>query len=776
MIERMNGEPVVISGIGLAASLGISAEEVWRGILQSRRSIGAMPALESAPPSDAGGYQAADLPVDFAPELPREARYLRWTIEQALADARAAEVLATKPERCGIVLGTTLHGMRGGGAFLRSGDFKHLRDFLAGNTLAAAVEGLGFAGEALTTCSACSSSLASIALAVTLLESGRLDLVVAGGYDTVSEYAYAGFSSLRLVAAGPLRPFARDRQGMKLGEGYGIVVLERTDDAARRGITPLAVILGCGESSDAHHLTQPHPQGAGAAAAIACALADAQIDRGEIGLVAAHATGTPDNDAGEYHAYSAIFGDSLNRVPVVGFKSHLGHTLGGAGAVELILSALALRDQIIPATANSNPAEVEFGDLRLVTGEPQSAAIPATLNTSLGFGGANVCVILALRNRKRQREDVNTAREVCITGIGVVLPGAIGSEAFRRQLDASPAPVVTDSGSIPESDYVHLLNARRVRRMSDYVKLTLAAANLAFADAGVREDASFAAACPAIVGSTHAGAAYCVSYYQQIVREGMAAANPMLFAEGVPNAAAAHLSLMLGLKGLCQTIIGTRTAGLDALRQAFLRIASGRWNRAVVSAAEEFVPVVNSAYASCQLHAPPAARGPFAGEHGFAIGCGAVTLVLESRESLERRSGRSRGTIAACAGASLRPNHALEDVARLLRAIGQPTHLISSACGTWVDRLEAAAITRQSPGAIVSSLAGYFPETFSVGPLAAVAAALLRKRLPTLSSEPIDLPGTLTAATGEEAIDSVGLLCTGFNGTAAAAKISIDRG
>src|SRR4029077_18239439 len=118
-----------------------------------------------------------------------------------------------------------------------------------------------FTGDALTTCSACSSSLGSIALAITLLETGQLDLVVSGGYDTVSEYAYAGFNSLRLVADGPLRPFSKNRQGMKLGEGYGILVLERATDAAKRGAKVLAAIRGCGESADAHHLTQPHPRG-----------------------------------------------------------------------------------------------------------------------------------------------------------------------------------------------------------------------------------------------------------------------------------------------------------------------------------------------------------------------------------------------------------------------------------------------------------------------------------------------------------------------------------
>src|SRR5204863_3172922 len=128
-----------------------------------------------------------------------------------------------------------------------------------------------------------------------------------------------------------------------------LLVLERGGDAAQRGASPLAQILGFGESADAHHLTQPHPQGEGAAAAISAALRSANLGPDAIDLIAAHATGTPDNDAGEYAALHKVFGDQLARVPVVGLKSHVGHTLGGAGAVELVLSVMALRDRIVPA-------------------------------------------------------------------------------------------------------------------------------------------------------------------------------------------------------------------------------------------------------------------------------------------------------------------------------------------------------------------------------------------------------------------------------------------
>ena len=209
----------------------------------------------------------------------------------------------------------------------------------------------------------------------------------------------------------------------------------------------------------------------------------------------------------------------------------------------------------------------------------------------------------------------------------------IGNEAFARAITSADArPVMRDSGPIAESEFIDLLNARRVRRMSDYVKLSLAAAMLACRDAGITDILAFAATCSALLGTTHGSSNFSEAYYRQIVREGILAANPMLFAEGVPNAGAAHLSLMLALKGPCQTIIGTRTAGLDALHLAATRIASGEWDRAIVSAAEEYSPLVNAAYEHWGLHSTSEPAAPFSGQSGgFVAGCGAVTLVLESR-------------------------------------------------------------------------------------------------------------------------------------------------
>jgi 3-oxoacyl-[acyl-carrier-protein] synthase II len=774
----MGASQIVITGAEIVTCLGTSREETWRGVAEGRCGMGPLTALESPLPAGKLGGQAVDLPADYEPASPREVRYLKWTIERALKEAGALETLPYLPQRCGFMLGTTLHGMRGGGKYLRTGDRAPLQQFLAGSTLELAVAGLPLSGFAATTCSACSSSLGSIALAATLLQTGQLDLVVCGGYDTISEYAYGGFNSLRLVAEGPLRPFCKDRQGMKLGEGYGIVILERADGAAARGAKALAQVLGWGESADAHHLTQPHPEGDGAARAMAMAIGRAGITPAEIGLVAAHATGTPDNDAAEFAAMSRVFGADLERIPVVGFKSHLGHTLGGAGAVELILAMTAMREQVAPPCANVTAEEVEFPTLRLNTGQAKPARIGATLSTSLGFGGANTCVVLGPAP-KTTTPAVHSGRsealrDVFITGIGVIVPGAVGNEAFVAKLSGeSPDAWERDTGAIAEEQYIHLLNARRIRRMSDQVKLTLAATAIACQDAGIADVAAFAQQCSAILGSAHGSANYSVAYYSEIIKQGLVGANPMLFAEGVPNASSAHLSLMLGVKGACQTIIGTRTAGLDALRLAALRIAEGSWERAVIGAAEEHSDVINEAYRHCGLYVG-SGGAPFAAEGGFVTGAAGVSLILESRESMEGRGGRAHGRMMEGASARPRDTDRVEACREVLQQLGSPKHVISSANGTWIDRTELAALRRCCAGAVVSSVYGHLAESFSVGPLLSLAGTLLSGRMIGLRGGGLADVAGLSAARGTEAPESVVALCTDYKGLVSGVRVGLE--
>jgi 3-oxoacyl-[acyl-carrier-protein] synthase II len=283
------GVPIVITATGMATSLGLDAASTLAAIRSGRIGLGAMPAMESPLPDGSLGGQALDLPADFASGLPREIRALRWVITQALT-AAFPHGNPYAPRRCALILGTTLHGIRAGGRFLRTDNPRELIYFLASSVARKASEGLGLEGACMTTCSACSSSLGAIALGATLLESGQFDLVIAGGYDAVSEYAWAGFNALRLVAPDAVRPFATNRKGMMLAEGYAVVALERAADAAARGRVPIAHLAGWGESADAHHLTQPEPNGSGAARAMHDALRRARTSPAAISMIAAHAT------------------------------------------------------------------------------------------------------------------------------------------------------------------------------------------------------------------------------------------------------------------------------------------------------------------------------------------------------------------------------------------------------------------------------------------------------------------------------------------------------
>lgn len=625
-------DSIVITGMGAVAPMALSADALWDAVAQCRCGMSPLTAVESALPAGSDGGEAPALPFDYLPGEPREVRYLRRAIDEALAQSKWAE-LKTDADRRAILLGTTLHGMRAGGAFLRSGDARELRTFLAGDTLRLASQHLKVRGPSMTTCSACSSSLDAIALGVTLLETGQADVVIAGGYDTISEYVWAGFNSLRLVSGPPLRPFVRGRAGMKISEGYGIVVLERAKDAQARGVEAIAHLAGWGESADSFHLTRPQPDGGGAARSMRMALRRANLDASQIDLIAAHATGTPDNDAAEAAAIALV--TEGKPTPVVGFKSHLGHTLGGAGAVELILAAQAMRRQQSPGCCGVVAEEVEYSNISVQVGPAKPATISATLNTSLGFGGANTSAVLRRQAQPRAADDLS---EVVITGIGIVGDGLEGT-----------LPVT------PLAELENHLDARKARRLSLYVKLMLAASSIAVKNAnlpaGATENAS------AILGSTHGSPAYSYEYYSQIVRDGVAAANPMLFAEGVPNAGAAHVSLTFGIKGGCRTIIGTRTAGMDALRIALLRIANGDVPLAIVGAAEEAHSIIDQAYRSCDANAP-------------ASRSAAVALVLEPRAAAEARGAASQMRVTLAHLDQEATNDGLFSVGPLLRLLG----------------------------------------------------------------------------------------------------------
>ena len=298
------------------------------------------------------------------------------------------------------VLGTSAGGMALGEAFYqqanqtpasRRGQASRAIFYQSQQQAALMQRALGITGPALIISNACASGANAIAHAASLVRRGEAPAVLCGGYDALCQLVFAGFDTLKALSPTVARPFDAHRDGLALGEGAGLLVLESLEQARARGAVVLAEIPGCGASMDLHHLTQPHPQGDAALASMSAACAMAGLRPDEISYINSHGTGTPLNDIAEALAIQRWAGDAVSRIRVSSTKGGIGHLLGGAGAVEAVVCLMALRGGFLPPCVNvetPDPA-CTFDLIR----EPRAAVLRTALTNSFGFGGSNATLI-----------------------------------------------------------------------------------------------------------------------------------------------------------------------------------------------------------------------------------------------------------------------------------------------------------------------------------------------------------------------------------------------
>jgi len=249
---------------------------------------------------------------------------------------------------------------------------------------------LGLAGPKETVVMACASGAASIALGADLVRAGVTPTALVGGVDALTRICFMGFNSLKLLDPAPCRPFDRDRRGMSIGEAAAFLVVEDAEHCRARGGRVHARLAGYGMTTDAHHVTAPHPEGEGMIHAMRLALDDAGLAPGAVGYVNAHGTGTPQNDRAEALALRQVFG--AGGVLVSSTKSLVGHTMAAAGSVETAATILALQHGLLPPTANLEHVDPDV-PFDCLPGTARPAAVAAALSNSFGFGGQNVSLI-----------------------------------------------------------------------------------------------------------------------------------------------------------------------------------------------------------------------------------------------------------------------------------------------------------------------------------------------------------------------------------------------
>jgi 3-oxoacyl-[acyl-carrier-protein] synthase II len=393
---------VVVTGIGAVTPLGVGAR-----ILFDRWRAGAS-GIE-----DGQGVATEFDPTDHlsVKEARRADRFTQFALvagDEALGEAGwDRDELPYDRDRIGCVIGTGIGGIgtleRGKEILLEQGESK-VPPLSVPLMMSNAAPGMlamryGLLGDTFGTVSACSASAHAIAQATRMIQYGDADAVVTGGSEAaLTPLSKAAFAALNAVShSGISRPFDARRDGFVMGEGAAVLVLEDEEKASERGARPLAKVRGFGATCDAHHLTAPHPEGAGAAAAIGRALRDSGLEPKHVDYINAHGTSTPLNDRAETKAIKAALGHRAAQVPVSSTKSAIGHLLGAAGAVEATATILALRERIAPPTLGWEERE-DGMDLDYVPGQARPLEVnggPAVaLSNAFGFGGHNVVLCL----------------------------------------------------------------------------------------------------------------------------------------------------------------------------------------------------------------------------------------------------------------------------------------------------------------------------------------------------------------------------------------------
>jgi len=400
---------VVVTGLGLVTPIGTDVDSTWAGLLEGRSGAARITK-----------FDPAKLSVRFACEVKgfepllymdkKEARRYDLFAQFALGAAAQAVTQAglegkfPNPQRTGVIIGTGIGGMQtyedNCMAYLTKGPDR-VSPFFVPMFIPDIAAGLvsiryGLKGPNFATVSACSSSAHAIGESLNLIRHGGADAMVAGGSEAaITGLTVAAFANMKALSSRndspetASRPFDLDRDGFVLGDGAGAVVLESLEHAERRGARILAEVLGYGLSADAYHITQPAPEGTGAAQAMRDCLADGHIDPKDIGYINAHGTSTPSGDLAETHAVKAVLGDQAYKLVFGSTKSMTGHLLGGAGALEFVISLLVATCGVIPPTINQFTPDPEC-DLDCAPNHKVTRDVKVALSNSFGFGGHNV--------------------------------------------------------------------------------------------------------------------------------------------------------------------------------------------------------------------------------------------------------------------------------------------------------------------------------------------------------------------------------------------------
>lgn len=396
---------VVVTGLGVVSSIGIGKDEFWKNLITGKSGISDITTFDTSEYSVHQGGEVKNfdvskyIPGNRLKNIARASQFAIAATKMALDDAKL-NIPDYRKKKVAIILGTTM----GEGGMIEEVD-KHWTaqgeaDVWAltvskyqGNAISDNIARFfEFKNISIVVPTACSGGNYAIGYGCDLIKTGVIDCAIVGGSDPFSRIAFTGFSRLFAMAPDRCQPFDRDRKGMMLGEGAGVLILEELEFAKKRNADIYAEIKGYGLSCDANHMTAPSVESI--VKVMKRAIKNSGIDKKDIGYISAHGTGTPLNDKTECEAIKKIFEDDIKKVCISSIKSMLGHTMGAASAIEAISCCLGIKKNAIPPTINYEISDIGC-DINCVPNNSINRKIKIALNNSFAFGGNNACLVLS---------------------------------------------------------------------------------------------------------------------------------------------------------------------------------------------------------------------------------------------------------------------------------------------------------------------------------------------------------------------------------------------
>ncbi len=602
---------IFITGAGIVSPLGLDWQANETSFRANRMNVTPVTMFDVSQRFAKTACQV-DLPDErLFSKLPRRRDALidRGT-KMLLLAIREALAMAKMPGMQGvdaIIIGTSAGAMSIGQDYFRharsspsklAGQLARIEYYQPHKQLNAIAIEYDWHGPMIVVSNACASGANAIGDAMAMIQTGKARRVLAGGYDAIAELVFSGFDTLRALApSGIPRPFDAARDGLALGEGAAVMLLESEDAATERGASALCIASGYAIATDLHHLTQPDPEGKAALRTMAGACQMAGISPHEVHYINSHGTGTPYNDVAEASAIRNWAGQAAAHIAVSSTKSAMGHLLGGAGAVEAVICAMSLRGQWLPASLNvreTDPA-VSFDLVR----EFREAPVKVALTNSFGFGGTNASLVLKHPDAaSREITPVYHLGDLRVLGVGAVSPAGWGAEALEQAVTANMTLPLTEcvrsyvsrdwscqilqAPTVPQD---RLPKFPRLRRASPITKYSLAAGLEALEQAGF-PNAQGAGRLGIVQLMFNGCVQFSGKFYHEVI-ETPALASPLIFPETVYNAPASHVAAFLGVDGPATTLIGESSAIIEAISMAHTWLMQNLADHVLVVGAEE---------------------------------------------------------------------------------------------------------------------------------------------------------------------------------------------